>query len=97
MRDFEIPLPSDTDFGGVEQTIDKAISTVGLTATVRGTLKKYPGCIHWHIQCGRESGTLEVTFWPRKRRAWFTVQSGRQAPWIEGKMKLLRQAIDQYL
>ncbi len=93
LKDVAIPIPSLADPFAIEQTLDRAIADSGLTVTLRATLRKYPGCIHWHLKLGRESGTLELTFWPRERRAWFTVQSGRKAPWIEKQRKLLNDAI----
>ena len=30
--------------------IDKVILEFGLNATMRGTLKSYPGSTHWHIK-----------------------------------------------
>ena len=97
MRDSEIPLAPDVDCRVVEQAIDHAISAVRLTTTLRGSLKKYEGCIHRHVKNGRASGTLEVTLWPQELKAWFTIQKGRRAPWIEGKMKLVREAIQEHL
>lgn len=46
----------------VTQAIDDALAESGLTVTLRDTLKKYPGCRHWHAKSGRLPGTLEVTF-----------------------------------
>ncbi len=97
MIEIEIPLPSDVDYSVVEQAIDQTIPAVGLTTTLRDSLKKYPGCIHWHVKYSRRPGTLELTLWPQQRKAWFSVQSGRTAPWIEGKMQSVHEAIQQRL
>ena len=93
MQNFEISLPSYMDEQIVEQAIDFSISELDLIPTLRCTLKKYPDCTHWHIKNGREPGTLEITFWPIHRRAWFTVQDGRKKTWIAEKMKLLERMI----
>lgn len=93
MREVEIALTSPADLSEIERSIDQAIADAGLSVTLRASLAKFPGCIHWHAKQGRESGTLEITFWPRERRAWFTIQSGRQAPWIEEKLRLVMEAI----
>ena len=95
MRNVEISLPVDIRDEQVEQAVDQAIANAGLIVTLRDTLKAFAGCIHWHVKNGRESGTLEITFWPQERRAWFSVQSGRTAPWIEMKMELLGNAIEE--
>lgn len=91
MREAELRLPAID--GRIEQAIEDAIATSGLWISLRGTLKKHPGCLHWHVRNARESGTLELTFWPAEERAWFTVQNGRTADWIEDGMRRIRQAI----
>jgi len=89
----EIPLTSPATCARIERSIDQAIADVGLNVTLRTSLRKFPGSVHWHVKHGRESGTLEITFWPLERRAWFTIQSGRRADWIEQQQNLLLQAI----
>ncbi len=76
LRNIEIIVPADAADGNVEHAIDQAVAEVGLTVTLRDTLKAFAGCVHWHVKNGRESGTLEITFWPEEHRAWFSVQSG---------------------
>src|SRR5580658_204430 len=72
--------------------IDRAIIDLGLTVTLRGSLKSFPGSTHWHMKLGRQPGTLEVTWWPRHRRLWIKIQSGRTAPCInEITPKLTRE------
>ena len=97
LREIEIPLPSSVDCGKVAQIIDDAIAQINLSITLRDSLKKFPGCTHWHAKNGRESGTLEVTLWPQKHRAWFTIQNGRSAPWIAAKLKLMTEFIARRL
>lgn len=97
MRDVEILLPSNCEVDEVAQAVDAALVEAGLRITMRDTLEKYPGCIHWHAKNGRETGTPEVTFWPQLNRAWFTVQSGRNAPWIEEKLGLVAANLQQKL
>ena len=93
LRDVAIQITSHADCRAIERSIDRAISDTGLNVTMRATLRKFPGCIHWHLKRGQESGTLEITLWPQERRAWFTIQSGRTAPWIEEQLKLLNDSI----
>jgi hypothetical protein len=97
VRTIEIPWPGDVDCQIVEEAIDEAITGIGLTVTLRGSLKKFPGCIHWHARNGRESGTLEITLWPQQRRAWFTIQDGRRAPWIDDEMRRITEVIAELL
>jgi hypothetical protein len=97
MQEIEISLPPHVTCDEVAQTIDDLLSSRGLRVTLRDSLKKYPGCTHWHAKNRREPGTLEVTLWPQKRRAWFTVHSGRRAPWIEGELGLISADLEQWL
>ena len=97
MREIEIPLLPHIDCGKLALVIDDAIAEAGLSTTLRDTLGKFPGCIHWHAKNGRQSGTLEITLWPEKHRAWFTIQSGRTAPWIDAKLALVQEAIRRRL
>jgi hypothetical protein len=97
MRNIEIDLPPDVRPHEVAEAIDRAIVNAGLSITLRGSLKKFPGCTHWHAKLGRQQGTLEITLWLQKRRAWFTIQNGRAASWIADKMKSIASAIEQRL
>jgi hypothetical protein len=97
LRDVEIPLRPGVDCDEVARIIDEAIAEAGPSTTLRDGLKKFPGYIHWHAKNGRQSGTLEITLWPEKHRAWFTVQDGRTADWIDAKLKLLQEAIRRQL
>jgi hypothetical protein len=97
LRMVEITLPRDVANDRVEQAIDQAIASAELSVILRDTLKAFAGCVHWHVKNGRESGTLEITFWPKDHRAWLSVQQGRKAPWIDAKIKLLEAAIKSQL
>jgi len=97
MRNIEIELPPDVSLEEMAAAIDRAIVHVGLSVTLRGSLKKFPGCTHWHAKLGRQAGTLEITLWPQQRRAWFTIQNGRAASWIADQMKSISSAIGQRL
>lgn len=74
MTDIELAYPADpaeiTDFA----------SKIGLVATVF-ELKSYPGALHWHFRQKQEAGTLEATWWPRKRRFWLSLHANRTAQW----------------
>ena len=58
MHDIEITLPPDLETDVVEERVDEAIAQSGLNVTMRDTLKKVPGCIHWHLKLGRNPETL---------------------------------------
>jgi hypothetical protein len=93
LRHVEINLPPGQDPKVLVPAIERAFETCGVHVTLRGTLKQHPGCVHWHVKNGRETGTLEITYWPREHRAWFTIRPSRGAKWMDGKMKLIQRAL----
>jgi len=52
VREIEIPLAANADCRGVEQAIERAVRGCGLRVSMRGSLAKFPGCIHWHLKNG---------------------------------------------
>jgi hypothetical protein len=93
MQEREILLCSHADDRHIERAIDQAVIDTGLHVTMRSSLRKFPGSVHWHVKRAGESGTLEITFWPQQRRAWFSIRNGRQSEWIEKSMKALGETI----
>ncbi|MBI2583919.1 MAG: hypothetical protein HYW25_04590 [Candidatus Aenigmarchaeota archaeon] len=64
---------------------------------MKGTVSKYPECIHWHFKKGRQRGTLEITLWKEQRRIWFNVQAERTADWIDESVSKLKKSIEREL
>ena len=81
MNAYELQLDHDSDVD-VRALIEEAALTLKLVTTQVSTLAKYPGCIHWHFKSGSLRGTLEVTYWPDRSRAWLSYRLGREAPWL---------------
>ena len=90
----EIPFKLRGIDASAIELIDDAIARHGLITTMKGTLKSYPGSTHWHCKLGREKGTLEITLWPAKQRAWFKIQAGRRAPWIDEIVPKIKQTLE---
>src|SRR5437867_215471 len=90
MKEIEIPLPHNANRLPITKIIEQVCVSCGLRVTLRTSLKKFCDSTHWHIKNGDERGTLEITFWPTECRAWFSIQGGRGAPWLEGKIALLQ-------
>ena len=97
MKDFPIAVPAAADFSMVDTAVERCCDELGLTMTMRDTLGKYPGCVHWHFKKPKATGTLEVTSWPSQRKLWITVQDGRRASWIDEAVpelsRMLRKAV----
>ena len=97
MQNIEIELPPSANLSKAEKTIEATLAAVGLQASPRETLKKFPGCIHWHAKSPGQRGTLELTLWPQQRRAWISIQSGRAAEWITEELPKMQQALSKQL
>jgi hypothetical protein len=93
MVEIELAIAPVTD-AEVEEVIERCCAAAGLRTQLKGTLAAYPGSVHWHFKRGREPGTLEVTWWPRERRAWISVHANRGAPWVEELLPELAAAIE---
>src|SRR5437588_7619954 len=97
MQIIEIELPPSANLSRVKKTIDATFAAVGLQVSLRGTLKKFPGCTHWHAKLPGQPGTLELTLWPQQHRAWISIQSRRAADWIADKLPEIQQALHRHL
>src|SRR5437870_4197182 len=86
MIECPVPVPAAAAAAGVAALVDAACDATGLTVTLRGTLRQYPGSVHWHCKRGQVRGTLEVTWWPAGRRLWLSVQAGRQGEWTDAAL-----------
>lgn len=89
MREIEVKITGLIE--SIPQRIEQLCLSQGLTLTLKGTLAKYPGCVHWHFKNGRAPGTLEVTWWEREGRLWFKVSARRDAPWIDEVVEKLQE------
>jgi hypothetical protein len=95
----EIPCQIETwgDVDRMSRAVESVMSSAGLRQMLKGTLRSYPGCVHWHFGKDGATGTLEVTVWPAQRRVWMSVQARRSAGWIENCISQLRVALEREL
>jgi len=91
----EVLVPAGGDLAAAERVVESCCARQQLRLTLKGTLSRYPGCIHWHYKRGRERGTLELTWWPRGRRLWIAVQNGRTGEWIEAAAAELKAILER--
>jgi hypothetical protein len=94
MTEMEVRVRPGADLSGAEHVVEESGAAAGLRQTLKGTLARCPGCVHWHFKSGDDRGTLEVTLWPARRRIWLSVKSGRTGTWIEEAAARLRAAIE---
>ena len=97
MREIDFAVPRNADFVRAERLIEKICARRGLVLAMKGSLRSYPGCVHWHYKRPDQKGTLELTLFVRDRRVWAAVQDGRKAPWIDEELPRLQAAIERAL
>lgn len=86
MKNYSVDAPAEED------ALETVFAADGLLITLKSTLIKYPGCVHWHLKQGNQPGTLEATLW--QGRCWFNVSMGRTALWLEPCIERLTAALE---
>jgi hypothetical protein len=89
MKNVPFELPQGIEATTMVKTIDEAIRSAGLITTMRNTLRKHPGCVHWNIANSGQPGAIELTYWPKEDRAWITLPDGPRPGWSGEKMSEL--------
>jgi hypothetical protein len=81
-RIIPIPVPQRVRHTKIPAIVVKTIRSLGLRITLHTELKSYPGSTHWHVKHPGATGTLELTWWPDKRKLWMKVHANREATWM---------------
>ncbi len=97
MREIDIALRNGAADQEIVNAVDAACREAGLTLATKGSLGKYPGCMHWHYKFGEQRGTLEITYWPKAKRAWFALRANRYSPWMDSIVPQLKIDIERWL
>jgi len=97
MREIELIIPASRSDATIIHAIDYACREFGLSPISKGSLSKYPGCTHWHYKLDSQPGTLELTYWPKAERAWFSLRDNRRAPWMDALLPQLKEDIERWL
>lgn len=95
MVQIEVSLRHPGKVDSAERVVEACAARLGLRVTLKGTLARYPACLHWHFKRGRERGTLEVTWSPTEQRLWLSVQTGRTGEWIEAAAANFKAALER--
>ena len=90
-------IPAAADVSIMVLLVEAQCAAEGLQLTLKGTLAKYPGCVHWHFKRGSERGTLEITWWAKTRRFWFSIQARRTGAWVEETLERLKKVLTKSL
>jgi hypothetical protein len=83
MREVDLPVDPSLEDEAVIRWVEERARQADLLIRSRGSLRSYPGCVHWHFNKVGSNGTLEATWWPKKRRLWLKVAANREAAWME--------------
>jgi hypothetical protein len=97
MGELDIKLPRGAEDKDIISAVDAAARELGLTQVSKGSLGLYPGSTHWHYKLGGQTGTLEITFWPKEQRAWFALRANRYAKWMDEVVPQLKTDIERWL
>ena len=97
MQEVDIAISKGASDKDVINAIDLACREFGLSPISKGSLSKYPGCTHWHYKLDSQPGTLELTYWPTAKRAWFSLREDRRAPWMDALLPQLKEDIERWL
>ena len=95
MVEVNIEIPEKVNTAGLINLIERACLAHELTCTLKGTLVKYPGSVHWHFKKDKQRGTLEITWWENKNRLWFKAADGRTGAWTEETMSQMKEEIQK--
>lgn len=97
MRELDIKIHPGAEDKDIISAVDAAARELGLTQVSKGSLGLYPGSTHWHYKLGSQTGTLEITFWPKEQRAWFALRANRYARWMDSIVPQLKIDIEGWL
>ena len=97
MVELNIEIPEDTDAAILIDAVERVCLAHNLNCTLKGTLRQYPGSVHWHFKKGKQKGTLEITWWESKNHLWFKVADRRTGKWIEDSMPQIKKEIQKLL
>jgi hypothetical protein len=97
MIELNIEIPKDVNAVVLIDTVERVCLAHHLNCTLKGTLVRYQGSVHWHFKKGKLKGTLEITWWESKNRLWFKVADRRTGQWIEENMPQIKEEIQKIL
>jgi hypothetical protein len=97
VKQIELDVAGCEFSAATARAIEAVMNEQGLERSLKCSLRAYPGCVHWHFRKPHETGTLEVTMWPARRRVWLSVQSGRRAAWISRSLKKIKMSLQREL
>jgi hypothetical protein len=97
MIEIEIRIPPKIKPAILIKAVEQSCNDHDLTCTLKGTLTKYPDCIHWHFRKDKQRGTLEITWWEKEHRLWFKVADHRTGAWIDELLPILKKKMEYAL
>lgn len=95
MDRVDVRIQAKATLANAARVIEALCAREGLSLKLKGSLSTHPTSVHWHFRRGRESGTLEITWWRSAGRIWFSTHRGREAAWIQASVRRLRAALER--
>lgn len=75
------------------QGIEEVIHQFELVITQKSPLATLKGSTHYHLKMGKQSGVLEVTYWPAERRLWTEIHQNRMTDWNQAMILPFSEAL----
>jgi hypothetical protein len=97
MERVEVTVGRSVSAERIVSIVEATLVAEDLRIRMRGTLRTYPGSVHWHLEQPGARGTIEVTWWPNAGRLWLAVHAGRRASWIEAALPRLQERLERAL
>ncbi len=97
MEQIAVPIAAGVPAEKVAATVERVALEMGLIVRIRRGLKQYPDGTHWHLGKPGQSGTLEVTHWPRTDSLWLSIHANRRTPWVSDTAPLFCQELSRAL
>ena len=97
MQEFEFQVPPFGPLAHLDSLVESVCIAEGIEVGMKDTLASFPGSIHWHFKKRGARGTLEITFYPRARRLWASIQISRRGDWIEPTLTKIKAQIESSL
>ena len=97
MVEVELQISDRADTDTLVRLVEQICTGNRLTCTLKGTLAKYPGSIHWHFKKDDQKGIVEITWWETAGRLWFKLAGNRRGDWIEDSIPVLKEQIEKLL
>jgi hypothetical protein len=95
LSEIDIMIPAHWNDKVIIKTVEAACKGLGLIQRSRLYWVKH--IVRWQVKMEKQKGSLEISYLPPTKRAWFTVRKNRYAEWIDTVIPRLKTDIERRL